>query len=162
MATLPTPITGREAISDPREPLTALAEFYRAFNAGDLALMAQNWDSAGDVVMDNPLGGIMRGWPAIREVYVRIFDGPARVSVALHEATLQHHGEVFVAIGRERGELVRGGERFDLAIRTSRVYRWTDGRWRQIHHHGSMDDADLLARYQRFVGGRAGGAAAGG
>ena len=122
MATLPTPITGREAISDPREPLTALAEFYRAFNAGDLALMAQNWDSAGDVVMDNPLGGIMRGWPAIREVYVCIFDGPARVSVALHEATLQHHGEVFVAIGRERGELVRGGERFDLAIRTSRVY----------------------------------------
>jgi hypothetical protein len=39
------------------------------------------------------------------------------------------------------------------------VYRWTDGRWRQIHHHGSMDDADLLARYQRFVG-RASGASA--
>jgi ketosteroid isomerase-like protein len=161
VAHLPTPITGGETVSDPREPLAALAEFYRAFNTGDLALMERNWDSAGEVVMDNPLGGITRGWPAIREVYVRIFGGPARVSVALHEATLQHHGEVFVAIGRERGELVRSGDRFDLTIRTSRVYRWTDGRWRQIHHHGSMDDADLLARYQRFVGGRAGGAAAG-
>ena len=88
MATLPTPITGREAISDPREPLTALAEFYRAFNAGDLALMAQNWDSAGDVVMDNPLGGITRGWPGIRDVYRRIFEGPARVNVALHDASV--------------------------------------------------------------------------
>jgi SnoaL-like domain len=81
--------------------------------------------------------------------------------VALHEATLQHHAEVFVATGRERGELVRGGDRFDLTIRTSRVYRWTDGRWRQIHHHGSMDDADLLARYQRFVGRASGASAAG-
>jgi hypothetical protein len=113
VATLPTSITGREMISDPREPLAALAEFYRAFNGGDLALMELNWDIVGDPVMDNPLGGIMRGWPAIREVYVRIFGGPARVSVALHEAMLQHHGEVFVAIGRERGELVRGGEGFD-------------------------------------------------
>jgi len=161
VAHLPTPITGRETASDPREPLTALAEFYRAFNTGDLALMELNWDSAGDVVMDNPLGGITRGWPAIREVYTRIFGGPARVRVALHEATLQHHAEVFVAIGRERRELVRGGDRFDLMIRTSRVYRWTDGRWRQIHHHGSMDDADLLARYQRFVGRASGASAAG-
>jgi hypothetical protein len=70
--------------------------------------MKRNWDSAGDVVMDNQLGGITRGWPAIREVSTRIFGGPARVRVALHEATLQHHAEVFVAIGRERGELVRG------------------------------------------------------
>jgi len=60
-----------------------------------------------------------------------------------------------VAIGRERGELSRGADRLEVTIRTSRVYRWTDGRWRQIHHHGSIDDADLLARYQRAVSGPA-------
>jgi ketosteroid isomerase-like protein len=155
MANLPTPITGRETVSDPREPLAALAEFYRAFNTRDLALMEHNWDATGEVVMDNPLGGIMRGWPSIRDVYARIFGGSARVQVALHEATLQHHGEIFVAIGRERGELSRGADRLELSIRTSRLYRWTDGRWRQIHHHGSIDDADLLARYQRAVSGPA-------
>lgn len=152
VANLPTPITGRETVSDAHEPLAALAEFYRAFNTGDLALMELNWDKASDVVMDNPLGGIMRGWPGIRDVYARIFSGPARVRVALHDATVQHHGEVFVAIGRERGELVRDGDRLDLTIRTSRIYRWTDGRWRQIHHHGSIDDPDLLGRYQQSVG----------
>ena len=155
VANLPTPITGRETVSDPRERLAALAEFYRAFNTGDLALMELNWDGAGDVVMDNPRGGITRGWPGIRDVYRRIFGGPARVNVALHDASVQHHGEVFVAIGRERGELSRGADRLELTIRTSRVYRWTDGRWRQIHHHGSIDDADLLARYQRAVSGPA-------
>jgi len=67
VAPLPTPIIGRETVSDPRQPLAALAEFYRAFSTGDLALMELNWDVAGEPVMDNPLGGIMRGWPAIRE-----------------------------------------------------------------------------------------------
>ena len=36
-------------------------------------------------------------------------------------------------------------------IRISRIFRRVDGRWRQIHHHGSIDDADLLARYQAAV-----------
>ena len=26
-----------------------------------------------------------------------------------------------------------------------------DGRWQQVHHHGSIDDPDLLSRYQRAV-----------
>jgi hypothetical protein len=88
--------------------------------------MERNWDSAGDVVVDNPLGGITRGWPAIREVYTRIFGGPARVRVALPAATLQHHAEVFVAIGREHGELVRrpAPDRRDggLRLRTKAVH----------------------------------------
>jgi len=27
--------------------------------------------------------------------------------------------------------------------------------WRQLHHHGSIDDPDMLARYQNFVAGKA-------
>src|SRR5581483_2146497 len=44
-----------------------------------------------------------------------------------------------------------GGAALPLAIRTSRVFRKIDGRWRQVHHHGSMDDPKLLARYQALV-----------
>jgi hypothetical protein len=36
-------------------------------------------------------------------------------------------------------------------IRTSRWFKLADGRWRQLHHHGSIEDADLLARYQLAV-----------
>jgi hypothetical protein len=61
------PVTG----SEPEPPTTflgALAEFYRAFNGRDLALMEQNSDPSPAAAMDNPLGGIMRSWTAIREV----------------------------------------------------------------------------------------------
>jgi len=29
--------------------------------------------------------------------------------------------------------------------------RLIDGRWRQVHHHGSIEDATLLADYQNAV-----------
>ena len=54
---------------------------------------------------------------------------------------------------RERGYLERDGRRLDLAIRTSRVFRKLDGRWQQVHHHGSIEDPLLLDRYQKAVRG---------
>ena len=38
--------------------------------------------------MDNPLGGIMRGWDNIREVYQRIFEGRAQVYVEYFDYTI--------------------------------------------------------------------------
>ena len=94
--------------------------------------------------MDNPLGGIKRGWPEIRAVYERIFSGPGRVEVEFHDYTLHVIGDMFYAVGRERGILEARGTKLALAIRTSRIYRRIDGVWRQVHHHGSIDDPRLL------------------
>ena len=129
-----------------------MAEFYAAFNNRDLERMAQNWADTDDVVMNNPVGGITRGWEEIRTVYERIFGGRARVRVEFYDYTVHEADEVGYAVGRERGELRRGDEVLSLAIRTTRVYRRMAGRWRQVHHHGSMDNAEMLAQYQRAVG----------
>jgi ketosteroid isomerase-like protein len=133
------------------EPIGALAEFYRAFNNRDLALMEQNWASSDETSMDNPLGGIRRGWNEIRPVYERIFNSQARVSVEFYDYTIHRFGATFLAVGRERGRFATGEVSLDLQIRTSRLFRLTGGRWRQVHHHGSIDDAGLLARYQAAV-----------
>ncbi len=153
MSTAPieTPITGQEPLESLREPVRALAQFYQAFNSRDLALMAKNWDNSDEIAMDNPLGGIMRGWPQIRSVYERIFSGPAHVEVEFHDYTIHRWGEVFYAVGRERGFLRMNGTTLDLAIRTSRVFRRAESGWRQVHHHGSMDDPQRLDAYQRAV-----------
>jgi hypothetical protein len=58
---------------------------------------------------------------------------------------------VFYAVGRERGEYASNRGKLVMSIRTSRIFRLIDGEWRQIHHHGSIDDADLLRGYQRAV-----------
>jgi ketosteroid isomerase-like protein len=144
-------IDGNETNLDPASPLAALSAFYRAFNSRDIEAMARSWHDGADVAMSNPLGGIARGWPAIRAVYLRIFGGEARVRVAFHDYTLHESGDVFWAVGRERGTLERAGLRLEPAIRTSRLFRRIDGAWRQVHHHGSFDDAALLAAYQEAV-----------
>ncbi|MGO8794923.1 MAG: YybH family protein [Candidatus Sulfotelmatobacter sp.] len=146
------PITGKEDIADLAQPLAALAQFYRALNSRDLDLMGQNWDDSDAAAMDNPLGGISRGWPEIRSVYGRLFVGKSRYHFEFYDYTLQRHGDVFVAIGRERGYFAPlASPSFDLAIRTTRIFFRRDHRWRQIHHHGSIDDPDMLAQYQQAV-----------
>lgn len=151
-----TAITGRETVADPRAPEHALTAFYRAFNGRDLAAMTENWSPSGEASMDNPLGGIKRGWDDIRAVYERLFLGPARVYVEFHDYTLHRGEDWFLAVGRERGSFTLGDTVIALAVRTSRFYRMEEGRWRQLHHHGSIEDPALLERYRRVVFGRTG------
>jgi ketosteroid isomerase-like protein len=129
----------------------ALHAFYAAFNGRDLDAMARCWLLTGEASLDNPLGGIRRGWNAIEPLYRALFEGPARVYVAFYEYTIHSCGDGFVAVGRERGQFERSGVSVPLAIRTSRVFRREGGRWQQLHHHGSIDDPVLLERYQRAV-----------
>ena len=143
------PVTGREDAADPASPKGALSEFYRAFNTRDIGLMQQNWLDGDAPVMNNPLGGVRRGWREIRPTYERLFGHPdARVEVEFFEYTIHDLGDGFVAIGRERGALVRSGEMTDVAIRTTRIFVRSNDRYRQLHHHGSIEDPSSLGAYR--------------
>nr|WP_244735402.1 nuclear transport factor 2 family protein [Rhizobium laguerreae] len=61
--------------------LDALIEFYRAFNAGDLAGLEEVWLGGSEPSMDNPIGGIRRGWDQIVDGYSKLFKGQAKVHV---------------------------------------------------------------------------------
>jgi len=146
-----TAITGKEQLVDLTRPEQALAQFYQALNSRDLQAMQQIWDNSEDAAMDNPLGGIKRGWEQIRDVYARLFQTAAEYHFEFWDYTLHDAGEVFWAVGRERGWLEKKGQRLELAIRTSRIFRRTNGRWRQVHHHGSIDAPAMLQAYQEAV-----------
>ncbi len=145
------PITGNEDKESLSGPLLALVEFYDAFNNRDMDKMSKNWAQTDEIAMDNPLGGIKRGWEEIRAVYERIFTGPAKVYVEFYDYIIHEAGEIFYAVGRERGEFRIGDNIVKLAIRTTRIFKLFDGQWLQVHHHGSIDDPTLLARYQTAV-----------
>lgn len=147
-----TPVTGHEFCGNQQEAMQALAQFYRALNARDLEMMRQNWANSADAAMDNPLGGIKRGWDEIRTVYEKLFSSKGHYYFEFYDYTLHESGEYFYVVGRERGELDLDGQPMQLAIRTSRIFqRDSDGKWRQVHHHGSIDDPDMLAAYQKAV-----------
>jgi hypothetical protein len=86
------PITGQGNPADLSAPQQALSRFYRAFNARDMEMMGQNRAHSDDIVMDNPPGGITRGWIETQPVYARIFEGPAQVYVEYYDHTLCETG----------------------------------------------------------------------
>jgi ketosteroid isomerase-like protein len=116
-----------------------------------MAMMARNWAQADEAVMDNPVGGIKRGWEEIRTVYERIFSSPGQYWFEFYDYSYHEAGEIFYVVGRERGGYRAGEAMLNMAIRTSRVFRRIEGEWRQVHHHGSIEDPKLLAAYQEAV-----------
>jgi SnoaL-like domain len=144
----PAPITGAETEAIKTSCRFALIEFYQAFNTGNLALMQENWLPSPEASMANPLGGLLRGWDTIYSVYARIFNGPAQVYVEFYDYHLHEGDGYFLAVGRERGRFCRDELTLELAIRTSRTFVLSKGHYRQLHHHGSIENPDLLARYQ--------------
>ncbi len=145
------PITGREQKQQLTPQIRALSGFYQALNNRNLELMAQNWTSTDEAVMDNPVGGIVRGWTEIRSVYERIFSNPGQYWFEFYDYSYHEAGEIFYVVGRERGEYRAGDVVLKMTIRTSRIFRRIDGEWRQVHHHGSIDDPELLRAYQQAV-----------
>ena len=151
MASTVIEITGAEARAGDGGPLDALIDFYRLFNARDLDGLAAIWVDGDAPSMDNPIGGIRRGWPAIREVYSKLFNGPATVQVAFHDFTSQGGSDWHLFVGREKGTCRTPTVSLDLRFRTTRWFIKANGVWRQLHHHGSVEEPALLADYQRVI-----------
>ena len=137
------------------EVYMSLHNFYKAFNNKDFTLIKENWLHSEEIAMDNPLGGIKRGLEEIEGVYKRIFSGKAKVYVEFYDYTIIEMQDAFCCVGRERGSIKVGDTEIKLAIRTSRVYKKVNvngtKEYRQVHHHGSIEDPALLKKYQELL-----------
>jgi len=142
--TLPSTIEGAHA---------ALETFYHALNGHSIDLFRQIWFDDPLIQMDNPVGGIRRGTKTILDLYTHLFEGPIHVRAELHDIVEFASSEMVVFAGRERGTYERDGKAFPLDFRTSRVFVYApaQGGWRQIHHHGSIDQPESLAHYQQTL-----------
>ncbi|TDO69308.1 SnoaL-like protein [Kribbella sp. VKM Ac-2571] len=131
--------------------LAALETFYYALNSKDLETLVAGWADDELVQLNNPIGGILRSREAVRDLYARVFAGTLNVQVTFGDAATYWLGDSVVFAGREVGTYRHPelGEQ-PLRIRTTRIFRYA-GTWQQIHHHGSIDDADALARYQSAI-----------
>jgi len=148
---IPKVITGQEVIEDPDHPVSTLVAFYKAFNARNAEAAANNWAKKYAVAMSNPIGGIRRNWNAIKDGYDKIMGGEAKVYVEYHDFNFHQFDDVFYVEGRERGSIDTDEVQLGLKIRTTRIYKLFDNGWKQVHHHGSMDNPELLQRYQKAI-----------
>ncbi|MGA5823915.1 YybH family protein [Kitasatospora sp. NPDC094028] len=136
----------------PQGALAALESFYYALNHRDLDALRATWTTGPLAQLNNPLGGILRGGPAIAALYEKVFAGSANVRVTFGDVLTYTGPDHAVFAGRETGTYTApDGTTAPLHIRTSRYFRYEDGSWRQHHHHGSIDDPAALRAYQDAV-----------
>lgn len=128
-----------------------MESFYFAFNHQDLTVFKQVWAEHALIQLNNPLGGILRGDESVTALYKRVFSSPASVWVELSDIIEFQAENMVIFAGREKGEFTVNGQTIELSIRTSRVVQWfgTEIGWKQVHHHGSIDDPKMLAEYQQ-------------
>jgi len=133
--------------------IACLETFYHAFNKQDLTLFTGVWLNNAFIQLNNPLGGMVRGIGPILTLYEKIFSGQSKVWVEFADIVCYATDETVTFAGKETGQFQQGGEVISLHIRTSRffVFSKTQQQWFQVHHHGSIDDPELLERYQNAV-----------
>lgn len=149
-------LTGAAADHSLEGARAALETFYHALNRRDLDVLGRVWGSDPLLQIANPVGGVIQGPDAIVSLYRRIFDGGLDLRIEFGEVVEYAGGDHVVFVGRETGSYREGsGERVPIRIRTTRYLRYdaAGGGWRLQHHHGSIDDAAALARYQAAVAG---------
>ena len=133
--------------------LADLETFYYSFNNKDIDTFKKVWYNNDLIQLNNPLGGIVRGIHPIVEVYDKIFNGQAKVWVKFTDILYYATEEMVVFAGTEIGEFSTHNETIPLKIRTSRIFGYLDNEksWFQLHHHGSIDNSELLNKYQNAV-----------
>jgi hypothetical protein len=131
--------------------IAALETFYYSFNNKDINTFKQIWVNHDLIQLNNPVGGIIRGINDIYNLYSNIFKGNAEVWVEFHDIVIYKFEECVVFAGREQGQFIKNNQNIDLAIRTSRIFAYSNGLWGQVHHHGSIDNPELLKKYQDAV-----------
>jgi ketosteroid isomerase-like protein len=130
----------------------ALETFYYAWHHRDPDVIRALWSASPLAQLENPAGGTLRGGDTIAALYEKIFASPANLQMTFGDVIAYYGESDAMFAGRETGSYTGpDGSMVPLEIRTSRYFRYTDGRWRQYHDHGSIDDADALRAYQHAV-----------
>jgi len=108
--------------------------FYEAFERGDIAAMMAVWAEADDVVCIHPNGPRLVGFEAVRESWVRIFAGGARLRVRTVEG--RDFNSPTLAVSCVIELLAAPEENAPVTqVFATNVYELTENGWRMVVHH---------------------------
>jgi uncharacterized protein (TIGR02246 family) len=121
------------------------AEFYAAFEAGDLDRMAQVWaedkDAGGTVVCVHPGGPMVRGRGAVLRSWALIMANTSYIQFVLTDVLTQISGDIAVLTCAENIITASDDEGAGFAaggnVATTNAFVRTGGGWRLWLHHGS-------------------------
>src|SRR4051812_1840007 len=113
------------------------AEFYAAFEAGDIDRMRAVWDDADDVMCVHP------GWPALRGAahglrsWALIMANTSYIQFFLTDVVTSGNGDIAVVTCAENIITSVTDSGGDALVVATNVFRRSGGAWRMWIHHGS-------------------------
>jgi len=129
----------------------ALCEYYKALNTADIDIMKNNWSRQKSAIFTSPLGGIVRTYDDVIASHSDLFNSPIGIDVEYYDIDISPMENGFTAVGRERGTMKIVDETFDVGFRTSRIFIKEDGKFKQVHHHGSFEDLTTQNRIMQTL-----------
>jgi uncharacterized protein (TIGR02246 family) len=125
-------------------PDDAESAFYDAFERADLAAMMVVWAEGEDVVCVHPSGPRLVGFEAVRDSWMQILSGNARLSVRVSDVRRLDGPSVAV---RSVVEAITapGAEGAPQLVHATNVYVLTDAGWRLAMHHASPPETSAAA-----------------
>jgi ketosteroid isomerase-like protein len=119
-------------------------QFYKAFESLSLERMEQVWKHSDDVVCVHPGWDLFRGWTAVRESWMTIFQNTERIQFIITNAKVRaFENIVAVVVCLENIETIINQDKIRMGViatnifERQRIVRNDEDEWLMIHHHGS-------------------------
>jgi ketosteroid isomerase-like protein len=119
-------------------------QFYKAFESLSLERMERVWKHSDDVVCVHPGWDLFRGWTAVRESWMTIFQNTERIQFIITNAKVRaFENIVAVVVCLENIETIINQDKIRMGViatnifERQRIVRNDEDEWLMIHHHGS-------------------------
>ena len=119
-------------------------QFYKAFESLSLERMEQVWKHSDDVVCVHPGWDLFRGWTAVRESWMTIFQNTERIQFIITNAKVRaFENIVAVVVCLENIETIINQDKIIMGVIATNIFerqhivRNEEDEWLMIHHHGS-------------------------
>jgi ketosteroid isomerase-like protein len=119
-------------------------QFYKAFESLSLERMERVWKHSDDVVCVHPGWDLFRGWTAVRESWMTIFQNTERIQFIITNAKVREFENIVaVVVCLENIETIINQDKIRMGViatnifERQRIVRNDEDEWLMIHHHGS-------------------------
>jgi len=117
-------------------------EFYQTFENRSIENMDKLWKHDEDVVCIHPGWDLFRGWLAVRESWITIFNNTERIKFIITNTKVRtFDNNIAIVVCLENIETtLENGQVIRIGVNATNIFERNglNKRWLLVHHHGSV------------------------
>ncbi len=117
------------------------AEFYHAFENLSIEKMDTLWKHDEDIVCIHPGWDLFRGWLAVRESWITIFNNTERIKFVITNTKIRtFDNNIALVVCLENIETISENDQaIKIGVNATNIFEQNElNQWLLVHHHGSV------------------------